>query len=1522
MRCALLLAAVLVALGQDCPPVNSPCNGKNTLVYTVVEENCKCVCRTHWEGEFCGGCPHPFDENQDCEGCISEEYTGPDCALCTCAPGEERGPDKKSCDCVCKNKWERNPSTGKCDTCPEEYDASEDCNACAKGATGTFPNCKACNSYNQCHDHAESTTVVGDKCNCYCRNYWDGEWCADCPIEYDEGHDCDRCANGYIEEGPTCVKCDLQSKCNGHASAVESNSARTKCICDCMKGFEGEACEKCSVGYIEYPICKQCTNIEHCSGNAKSVTSLSNTCVCNCKDGYEGDKCDICKDGYISEGSKCTECTSKVHCNNHGEQVITNAAKTACICKTCINEYEGTFCETCNAPFGGSLCDTCDEEHVDYLTGCKRQCDKVADCSGKADSVKANSGRTDCVCTCSKGYEGESCETCETGYVKDAMGECNECTTSICVAGHAVGMLSSPDRKTCICNCGDPYEGDFCGDCATNYIEEGADCVKCTSKTHCNGHAKSTTNNAGHTGCICNCANAWEGDTCDTCPPEFDGANCNMCKIGYVGYPKCVKCTVNDHCGGTARATDVTSNRKTCQCSCRDPFEGAECERCADGYYGPNCDKCDQTATCGDRAVGIHSSSDRSRCICDCKDDYEGETCEKCSAGRISYPACERCTSATHCNNHAESVDDDGQRTSCVCDCRNYWEESDQCKTCNPPYGGPDCDACADPAGVLPTCNKCNSAEHCSGHASSVVADGGGCKCSCRNHWEGEKCDVCPAKYDPAKDCGKCKNGVGPDCRKCTVADDCSGNANSVIANTDTDTCVCRGQWDGYCGAWHANGTCTCNRDTGCPCGYKGCTFWGSCNYMWSGTNCSYCHDPHTLLNGHCRGCADGYVDYPRCYSCWNQPVEKWGCNRERTDSVYADPNDPYRTRCRCQCMAKYESEPDCDRCAYGYINYPECSRCDIHLHCNGNADSCGSDFNRTNCTCNCKEGFANSDYGMCDQCAEGYIGYPYCEKCTSSKHCSNHAVAVTSNADRTQCVCDCYGMWDGSQCESCSPIYEQTTCDKCGANRIYYPQCEECSIANHCSGHATAVEPDSVQKACKCTCSNFYGGARGTCSVCPEPYGGAACDACENMGAMLPKCGAQCTVAADCNNHAIRVIQENGKCVCACQNNWVGDACETCPVGYDGANCDTCADGYFLGGNGTCVQGCNNQEYCNGHACSFPSCVKADGKSCTCTCEGRWTGARCDVCPPPFKGEHCDTCLDGFHGPNCEPCNIDCEGREDQILTINGVCTCKCKINFEGDHCENCSPKFKGDYCENCVEHLAGERCDTCVAGFAGYPMCEECEVETHCNSEADEVYSDNNVCVCKCYSSWCGNYGICRSPLFPADTNDNSTVPDEGLPSCDDVRSRTETLTLTLTIPLDGGVQPSTKEEEEGGSESTWLIIAIVASVVVIAGAATYVAMTRKSDKKHPFDDKLLDEGDDELGDVANSSLYRAEDEVSMGTAPVSEEPQEPEAEMGDDNEVEMGDDEEAEMGDDEEIQQLDDDEDFDDDEDRRDV
>jgi len=42
-------------------------------------------------------------------------------------------------------------------------------------------------------------------------------------------------------------------------------------------------------------------------------------------------------------------------------------------------------------------------------------------------------------------------------------------------------------------------------------------------------------------------------------------------------------------------------------------------------------------------------------------------------------------------------------------------------------------------------------------------------ECVCRNHWQGENCDICPGNWDPDSDCSECLNGWDPgrDCAVC-----------------------------------------------------------------------------------------------------------------------------------------------------------------------------------------------------------------------------------------------------------------------------------------------------------------------------------------------------------------------------------------------------------------------------------------------------------------------------------------------------------------------------------------------------------------------------------------------------------------------------------------------------------------------------------------------------------------------------------------------------------------------------------
>ena len=104
------------------------------------------------------------------------------------------------------------------------------------------------------------------------------------------------------------------------------------------------------------------------------------------------------------------------------------------------------------------------------------------------------------------------------------------------------------------------------------------------------------------------------------------------------------------------------------------------------------------------------------------------------------------------------------------------------------------------------------------------------------------------------------------------------------------------------------------------------------------------------------------------------------------------------------------------------------------------------------------------------ESCPIGSITYPTCTQCTSAIHCSSKATNVTTNTDRTLCLC------------TCSPGFTGSACNECAVGFINFPSCTQCTNATHCNGKASSVTSNSNNTACECTCNPGFAGA--TCAV------------------------------------------------------------------------------------------------------------------------------------------------------------------------------------------------------------------------------------------------------------------------------------------------------------------------------------------------------------------------------------------------------------------------------------------------------
>eukprot|EP01061_Rhynchopus_euleeides_P012028 TRINITY_DN21628_c0_g1_i2.p1 TRINITY_DN21628_c0_g1~~TRINITY_DN21628_c0_g1_i2.p1 ORF type:complete len:665 (+),score=139.69 TRINITY_DN21628_c0_g1_i2:362-2356(+) len=474
---------------------------------------------------------------------------------------------------------------------------------------------------------------------------------------------------------------------------------------------------------------------------------------------------------------------------------------------------------------------------------------------------------------------------------------------------------------------------------------------------------------------------------------------------------------------------------------------------------------------------------------CDvCPGDFGGADCETCAPGRVGYPLCQACTSAAHCNGRGVATANAAQ-TGCECACGNNWL-GDRCQTCPSGYDAAclGCTAGYVPDGpsascrTPPCCRECTIALDCSNNAvfatSAVLPSSGklSCQCRCSERWTGEKCDVCPSRFlQELGHCIKCADHhYGVDCELCTDSY-CYDRGTAKVADNQ---CKCE---------------CTVGRFRGLRC--------EECPALYGGQKCDVCN-PDAIPKR---------FNYPTCGPC-----------DANTCSGHGEVTGVTSSRCVCTCKnmwtddhcktcpAKYDALQDCGQCAPGRINYPVCEECDNYKHCNSRSlVPIQANANRNLCECKCIHQYDDAFCGTCpvnfsgvacDECAPGHVGYiegdPHsCMECTNEVHCAGHADIVTTDVNKTRCMCKCRNEWDGDHCTTCEEKFDVAAdCSKCAVGRVRHPVCSLCTNLTDCNNRASAVLTDVNQTRCICQCMNQWTGD--SCAECPIQY-----DAAEGCG-------------------------------------------------------------------------------------------------------------------------------------------------------------------------------------------------------------------------------------------------------------------------------------------------------------------------------------------------------------------------------------------------------------------------------------
>ncbi|XP_006926219.1 laminin subunit alpha-2 isoform X1 [Pteropus alecto] len=162
----------------------------------------------------------------------------------------------------------------------------------------TLGTCVPC----QCNGHSSLCDPETSICQ-NCQHHTAGDFCEQCSLGYygivkGLPNDCQQCA------------CPLISSNNNFSpSCVMEGLDDYRCTA-CPRGYEGQYCERCSLGYTGSPnspggSCQECECDPY---GSMPVPCDPVTGLCTCRPGAIGQKCDGCKHWHAREGMECVFC--------------------------------------------------------------------------------------------------------------------------------------------------------------------------------------------------------------------------------------------------------------------------------------------------------------------------------------------------------------------------------------------------------------------------------------------------------------------------------------------------------------------------------------------------------------------------------------------------------------------------------------------------------------------------------------------------------------------------------------------------------------------------------------------------------------------------------------------------------------------------------------------------------------------------------------------------------------------------------------------------------------------------------------------------------------------------------------------------------------------------------------------------------------------------------------------------------------------------------------------------------------
>ncbi|XP_061668188.1 laminin subunit alpha-2 [Syngnathoides biaculeatus] len=560
---------------------------------------------------------------------------------------------------------------------------------------------------------------------------------------------------------------------------------------------------------------------------------------------------------------------------------------------------------------------------------------------------------------------------------------------------------------------------------------------------------------------------------------------------------------------------------------------------------------------------------------------------------------------------------------------------------------------------------------------------------------------------------------------------------------------------------------------------------------------CISCRDNTDGIN--CQSCVAGYYRPAGVNAEEENPCIPCSCDSHGSDgqscvedSSRATPSQPPGS---CRCKEGFGGLR-CDRCAIGYMGYPDCQPCNCSIEGSSNSDPCTS-------PCMCKE---NVEGENCSRCKVGFYNLQRdnprgCEKCSCmgvASQCSASTWVYQNESTLT-------GWYlSGDSGRRVWPIHRETpqylsvhhgdVVENLGS--AYYWNAPESYLGNKIPAYGGSIvytvsyTIDQQEKIIRVTSEPDFIIEGGGIKIMDRRYGLPVYPSSPSTNhiALLPENFLVFETAEPISRRDFLTVLANMTRIMVrasyctepsavyrlhlfsmlvgypnAKGEKTASAVEmcSCPPGYAGTSCEACVAG-FRRVDGQLYNGVCEVCHCHGHA---TECHEVTG--------------HCLDCSHHTTGPHCDTCQRGYYGvathgsaADCQPCTCPLGLPSNNFsptchIGEGGNLLCdQCQLGYTGPRCARCSngyygkPDVPGDSCRPCDCHgnldlstpgscdpitgqclhcrhgYSGVACGSCDDGFFGDAIiaknCQPCRC--HINGSVSEVCNkESGRCQCR---------------------------------------------------------------------------------------------------------------------------------------------------------------------------------------------